>query len=87
MQACLIKNLTPLGNANNLYAQSSLANFALESNDSKTNQYWMAMLNGQSNSTETLTYQKCAEKLGLSIKIMNETLEEMAKENGVKLNQ
>jgi hypothetical protein len=83
MGECLVKNMTPLGADNNMYAQASLAQYALEHQDTKNHQYWSTMLRGQSKSTEAAVFDKCGSGLGLPLKIMNETILSVAKEKGM----
>ncbi len=85
MGECLIKNMTPLGNANNMYAQASLAQNALDKNDSKQHQYWMAMLRDQGNSSESSVFNKCGSGLALPLKITMEAVKSIANDHGMKI--
>jgi|GEM_PF-3990426 len=83
MKECMIKNMNPLGSTNNMYAQATLAQSALEAKDTKQYQYWITMLRGQAKSNnESAVFDKCGPDLGLSAKIMSEALFSVAKDLG-----
>ncbi|MCS5711571.1 hypothetical protein [Candidatus Berkiella aquae] len=75
VKECLSTNMHTLATAGNVYAQMTMAQDALETNDTKTYQYWYAMVREQARTTaEINTVQNCAEGLDFSLKILGESI-------------
>ncbi|HRE31875.1 MAG TPA: hypothetical protein PLD88_07875, partial [Candidatus Berkiella sp.] len=74
VKECLSTNMHTLATAGNVYAQMTMAQEALETSDTKTYQYWYAMVRQQAKNTAELnTVQNCVEGLDFSLKTLSET--------------
>lgn len=84
-EQCVSKQLSELAESGNVYALAILAGKSLESGDTKNYQYWITSLRGQVKSSETANVQKCAATLPGAIKLFDETVHTVAKEQGIKI--
>jgi len=82
---CIDKNMPELANSGNVYALAIMVGKTLESGDTKNYQYWITSLRGQVKASETGNIQKCASSLDGAIKLFDETVRTVAKEQGIKV--
>lgn len=84
-EQCIDKQMPELANSGNVYALAIMTERTLKSGDTQNYQYWITSLRGQVKASETGNIQKCANSLAGAIKLFDETVRTVAKEQGIKV--